>query len=863
MSSSSAYEPDEDDSELDSDTAPGRARQQRSISRGRALRRRSVDSEDENPQTEKLRKLQQDRLDALNNLFQDIRPNSLEAYTGLLAEVEKGHDPKNVKEDDQLLNVTQDGAVLWTATEKEVLYNFLDRKSANGIKEIAAAIGTKSELEVLEHLRVVQRTMRKRLDQRRLRWITVAEIPAAVEIDEECCAEQEKYAKYLTLKDAIADEHTNQLHYGDYGKIGETEAQALSNANSDTPLQGDFQLAAGLFNTPNWISLSEDLFMNFGGEREKEDWRNIANSEEDTPSITADAMMDFSALATSLTRRLIQSSIFMTESRLRTAGLVSDSHREIRIGDVQTAIKVLNLKRKRPSFLELARRNRMVIGAFPPQRTTATRIIGYGEAKRVLSYGDKDFYKAAHTMEQEKVTHNDPDENAPSEREDDGDEVMDEDNDDFEDEEEDAEGETILHAQNESSHPNTSQNPDLLQPGISGGQLAEDKEEEEADNFDREQSRREELRLWSMFEKVPPPALLIPIVEFLPSLTEDRKETMDDEKDDLSQHGISEHRTREDVVNWRDHTLYRGEWEQYGSDLEDVAEELVQNTRKRRRVEAGDAEEEDEDDDHHKYDSEKKGEPEKQQEEIAAGGADAPPDGFKSSAIIESDDDSDDEASDSSSSGGSESDDSSSDDESEDQEREGNPTTTSASTRPPAILINSDDDDNTKVRNQEKEAGDESSTDSSSGSGSESSDESSSDDDREAGNKEDAARIEISSDSSSGSRSDSDSSSGSSSDDEVLKTGGQKNEAGDKNPTDSGSESSGSSSSNAGPATGNQEQGATIEISSDSDSDSSASSSDDSSSENSPPGHLPAATHSDPMDLDDEPPAALPPTGFM
>jgi hypothetical protein len=835
MSSSSAYEPDEDDTELDSDSAPRRARQQRSTSRGRILKRLSVDTdtEAENPETEKLRKIQQDRLDALNNLFRDIHPNSLEAYTGLLAEVGKGSDPRNVKEDDQLLNVSQDGGVVWTATEKEILYNFLDRKSANGIKEIAAAIGTKSELEVMEHLRVVQKAMRKRLEQRRLRWITVAEIPAAAEIDQGCCVEQEKYANYLTLKDVITEEHANQLHYGDYGKISEVEAQALSNADLDTPLQGDIQLAAGLFNTPNWISLSKDFCMNFGGEREEDDWRNLIESEEEMPSITADALMDFSALATSLTRRLIQSSIFMAESRLRTTGVISEDHCEIKLGDVRTAIEVLNLKRKRPSFLELARRNRIVIGAFPPQRTIATRTIGYGDAMRVLGYSDKKFYKAAHAMEQEKVSHNDVGETAFNNRDDSEDEVIGKDSDDSEEyyDEEDIEDEAVLDTQNESSLPNTSQNPEHQQPGISDGQLAEDKEEEEADNFDREQSRREELRLWSMFEKAPPPALLIPIAECIPNLNEERKEAMDDEKDDLAQHGISEHRGQEDVVDWRDHTLYRSEWEQYGSDLEDLAEELVQNTRKRRRVEAGDAEN-DEEDDHARYDGGEKGENEEQQGEIAGEGPDQPPGEFKSAAIVESEDDSDDEASDGSSSGRGSPVDSSSSDDSGDQER-GNQVTASAPTPPPAIYVDSDNDDNNEVRNQENEAGNEKSTGSGSGSGSDSdsSDSSSSDDGPGSGNRELGATIEIPSDSDS----------------------------------DSDSDSSGSPSSDDGPGSGNQERGATIEISSDSDSDSdsNADSSDNSSSEDSPPGPLPAATHSDPMDLDDDPPAALPPTGFM
>lgn len=544
---------------------------------------------DEPSDPEDLDELLEDRLEALNQLYQDIRPHSLEAYVKLLTEVEKDYDPTNVKEKDELLNVTRDGAVVWTATEKEILYNVLDRKGFNGIKDIAIAIGTKSELEVLEHLRVVQKTIRDHLGQRHLKFITTVQIPAAAEVSEDYCAEERKYAKYLALRDEITYAHNSKLLYADYSVIRESEAQALSNADINTPLRGDLNRAVGLFNTPNWISLSKDILMNFGGEMEENHWTQIAETEEDTPSIAAEAIMDFSALAISLTRRLIQSSIFMAESRLRTTDRSSELPRDVKYADVKNALEIMGMNRKRPSFVDIVRRNRIAIGAFAPQRLKADQTVSYKQAEEILSFSDKKFYKAAHALEQGTVSNRDTD----IRTDEDGHEYMDENGDDAEDElEEDIVEDMDSDGENGTNHPATSHSPELPHPETTEDhQLAEDEEEGQADNIDQERSRQEELRLWQMFEKPPPPSLLMPTIPLIPQ----PKEETDDEKDDLALHGIHERRTQEDLVNWRDRTLYHSEWEQYGSGLEELADELAENTRKRRRVEAGDSAEEERD----------------------------------------------------------------------------------------------------------------------------------------------------------------------------------------------------------------------------------------------------------------------------
>lgn len=929
MSSSSVYEPDEDDSDFDSDIAPGPASQRRTTSRGRSVEQNLAVAE-EAEDVDRLGKLAKGQASALEKLLQQIRPDSLEAYTKLLAEVEKDHDTRNVHEDAELLNVTQDGAVVWTATEKEVLYNYLDRKSSNGIKEIAVAIGTKSELEVMEHLRIVQRTIREQLHQRRLRYITVAEIPSAVEINEECCAEQEKYSKYLALKDKIADENSNQDQYADYGRIGEAEALALSDADIETPLPGDFQLAAGLFNLSNWVSMPRDLLMNFGRELEEDNWRKIAQTEEDSPAVTAEAMMDLSAVTMSLTRRLVQSAIFMAESRLRTSGHFSDQPRDIKVLDVKAAIDVLNLKRKRPSFLEIARRNRISIAAFRPQRTIASRPIGYSEAERILGYDDKNFYRAAHALETERISNKDSSEVA-SELLGDGDITMDEDDEedyegDEEDVDEDVQEDTHRHTQTERTHPH-SQNPEQLRSEIHDNQLAEDQEEEQADAHDLERSRQEELSLWAMFGKVPPPSLLVPIIQFIPRPEDDMRDVTDDEKEDPAHHGISERRTQEDVVDWRDHTLYRSEWEQYGSDLEDLADDLVMNTRKRRRIDAGETEDGEMIEQHggksgptsgpilsaEVVASDDDSSQEKSQRQSSSVGPAT--EVFKSAEIVESDgDDDDDEQEEAAeeeqrrraspsapreSSFGHivESDD---DDNEEDEEQGGR--TTEPIPRGPlsAAVVESDDDEDeemdggtavpasersrsaSNIQNDDEASQRDSSSSSGRGSPSESDDsddqssvdgdqgaetipapqpatiiiDSDDENDHPASNQQEhETRVD---DSSSGSDSDSDSGS-------------------DSDSSSSSGSSPGSSSSSPSEANG-QGNGVPIEISSDSDSgsvsdsDSGSGSSDESSSEShrhasSPPPpshpHLHPATHSDPMDLDEEQPAALPPNGFM
>ncbi|KAJ5099344.1 hypothetical protein N7532_006345 [Penicillium argentinense] len=538
----------------------------------------------------------------LRRLFPDITPNSLQEYTDILKQVEEDYSPKAVSEYDSVLGKTLYGAMEWTAKEKEILFDALGRKGKGRVKEIADAIGTKSALEVMEYLRIAADSLKTYTllpsFENRYRPITMSDIPAAAEISEKCCAEQDVHAEYLTRKGAIDDELIGRQIYSGFGIIGKLEAQKLDKVDFDTPLQGNIQLAAGLFRLPMWIKLSTNLFMNFGGERADDHWENFSQSDLERPSIAGEAIMEFAALTISFIRRVVQSSIFCAEARNRTATLYSgkkdESQFTVRYSDMKTALEMLNLKRKRPDFVEIARANHVAIGAWHrPDRVIPVKIFDYARSKKLVNY------KFARFHEKLKVFEVKP---APGarDRDDDGERtgtaVDNIKNNADEIEEDDNHSRDKYHGDD-----NAVTNPagvdqsasNLPKPELPEEEFLEDQNEREADAVDREQSRLEELFMWSILEKRPPRSLRVstiqqPIVK--KAKYEERKFDGEANNDRIVQIPPStafDYKTVEGFVDWRDRTLYRSEWEQY-SDLEELANDLALNSRKRRRVEAGD-----------------------------------------------------------------------------------------------------------------------------------------------------------------------------------------------------------------------------------------------------------------------------------
>ncbi|KAJ5176557.1 uncharacterized protein N7482_002434 [Penicillium canariense] len=553
MSSSESSAPDDNsdsDPEFIVDEQPDRVHGRRSSSRAEAL---TISSDEEI----KYGILSDSDSDASHNQFETLHdrikhvpPNVLDAYTSLVTEIEQDITFSAIKESDEIHNVHQNGAVVWTASEKEILYNVLDRKGKNGIKEISTAIGTKSELEVMDHLRLLHRGVESQnLLERHVRTIVMGDVPAAAEISKECCAELDEYAGVLRAKEELAAAPVARMRYGDNWIVTGAQAQQLLEAEMDVPMRGSIHLAANLFNVPTWIELEQRFFMNFGGSQEADNWVNIVQSKDESPSISGDALMDFYALTVSITRRLIQSAQFIAMARLRSMRRNGrERSNAVRRKDVKAAINVLNMKPNRSDFLlRLARRNDLVIEDRRKRKGWKTRTFDHDEAERILNGEDDYFQRVNNTALPNRV----------------GDA---EDNDDDEDE---SDGEESR----QHSRMTSQQSSELSSPFVSSDEeVPFDSEEEHANTLDQDYSRREELNLWQLLEKPAPPTLEATVAAEENDINASRKPT-------------AERKLPEDMAEWRDRILYRSEWEEYGYDVGELENALVGNRRKRRRIE--------------------------------------------------------------------------------------------------------------------------------------------------------------------------------------------------------------------------------------------------------------------------------------
>lgn len=569
-SSESSFAPDEiseSDSEFSVDEQPQQPRSRRSSSRIEVV---DISSDDDNkdgilsdqdldsdlepyPDTD----ARDNQIETLNNHIQRVSPKILETYASLVTEIENDISFSTVREDEEIHNVHQHGAVIWTATEKEILYNVLDRKGKNGIKEIAAAIGTKSELEVMDHLRLLHRGLESQhLVERHVKTIIMGDVPAAAEISEKCCAELDEYARGLRAKDDLDAVLAARMRFGENWLVTSTQAKQLLAAEMDVPMRGDMHLPANLLNIPTWIDLEQRFFMNFGGSQEEDNWVNVAQAKHEYPSISGDALMDFYALTVSITRRLIQSTQFVAMSRIRSQRLYGrERANAVRRKDVKAAINILNMKPKRTNFLlNLARRNELVIKDEHKRKGWKAPTIDYDEAEKILN-GETDYFQRVRDATRTIAADNANTEEVGKEDE------VDSDNSD---------GEYAY----QPSRMTSRQPTELSSPNASSDEdeTSLDSEEEHANTLDREHSRREELALWHVLEKPAPPRLQTPIT------------TEQDDKD-ASRRPTADRKAPQDMVEWRDRTLYRGEWEEYGYEVGDVEEALVENRRKRRRVE--------------------------------------------------------------------------------------------------------------------------------------------------------------------------------------------------------------------------------------------------------------------------------------
>lgn len=575
MSSSSLYEPeqDEEDSEaFDSDAQLKHSKSDIPVSSSspaiQGLRLSSSSERDDDIDNQDAKISGGRRLEAVEYLRGRLAGKSIEAYTQILEEIVSDVTPGAVPVSGASHRSTRDGIVTWTAKEKEVLFNLLDRKGKNGIKEIADAIGSKSELEVLDYLKLLHKGLeRQHLLNRHSRAIVLGDVPAAAEISKECCEALDEYAELLRLQEQTSADVTGRQKHKDFWLVAAEKAEEVDERiqTQDGSIllpDSNIFLSASLLNLPKWIRLSERFFMNFGGSRLEDNWVNVA-FEDETPSVTADAFADFYTLTVSITRRLVQSCLFTAMSRIRN--MRETGHRKaqvVRTRDVKTAIDVLNMKHDSSDFWTgLARRCSLDVGDVRHRKGWKPRYLDHDEVEAMLS-GKSSLKRSRTVSDDRERSVSRPrsesrvdDETTDSELIDNGDDA----------------------ASQSDGHIHTSPLPLDNGPTTTNEeeQKQSDLEDSHADTIDQKANYVEEKQLWNLLERQPPPSLQAPV----------KLEDDEDNKTVVTRKPIGERKTRQELVDWRDITLYRSEWEAYGHEIFEIDDEIVENRRKRRRIE--------------------------------------------------------------------------------------------------------------------------------------------------------------------------------------------------------------------------------------------------------------------------------------
>ncbi|KAL1964406.1 hypothetical protein VTN77DRAFT_6964 [Rasamsonia byssochlamydoides] len=580
MSTSSLYEPDEDEEASDSDARNPPERDEVPERSGSSLSRlrqsSSPEQDEENDPSATLSRASQTAHSRLRVIRRKgLTKASVDAYRHLLRELVDDLSPtSSLQLDDNLRVSSQLGIVTWTTSEKETFFNLLARKGKNGIREIADAIGSKSELEVQEYLRLLHKGLElQQLHERHSRSATFIDIPAAAEISDECCLALDEFSEYLTLLQQQSDDRAGMKKHGDFwiinGETAEKVEEQIASSSDDSPLpDSSIFLSASLLNIKRWIQLSERFFMNFGGSRFEDNWVNVAFKDE-SPSLTADAFADFYALTVSITRRIVQSALFFAISRIRNISY--HKAKKVKTRDIRAALDVLNMKHNSFDFwVGLARRCSLEVADIRHKKGWKADYMGYDEVEDALS-GRRSFSKSRERSASRHLEKNNDGDDNDDVDDDDDDEEQEENggiNPDDDDEDE--------YVEEDESTPPSPRSADSLASSVSDEEAYADQEDIYAEYIDQKASRDEELRIRELLQCPMLDTLLPPVIK-----TED-----DNDNATAPPKPVAGRKTKQDLVDWRDRTIYRSEWEEYGgSALGEINEELAENRRKRRRIE--------------------------------------------------------------------------------------------------------------------------------------------------------------------------------------------------------------------------------------------------------------------------------------
>ncbi|KAL2129928.1 hypothetical protein VTI74DRAFT_7092 [Chaetomium olivicolor] len=275
---------------------------------------------------------------------------------------------------DDTLAPSQVGLAYWSEAEKTLFFEALARLGRDDTAGIAGRLKTKSALEVADYLALLDSAACQKKDP-----ITPADLPAAVELSQACCAALEEAADAVAIRQERREEAEERKRWAapTFSTAASTIITTTTNNSTEPPEEfwlitpsnyTSIQTARSppakmlpfltLFRLRSWLQLSSRLFMNSAVE--EYNWRAVA---DEPPSIRATALEDFHALAVSVTRRLVAATVFVAESRVKSIRAWDGRVRKrVWRSDVKAAVMSLGLRRDAREFwARCARRLRLEV----------------------------------------------------------------------------------------------------------------------------------------------------------------------------------------------------------------------------------------------------------------------------------------------------------------------------------------------------------------------------------------------------------------------------------------------------------------------------------------------------------------------
>lgn len=500
------------------------SRQEASSSRAEGSKKRKI-KEDSTVLHGRLKRFKESYNDQYRKLFNEIL---IDSSQGLPEETESP--------------VSQHGVSLWSSEEKDIFFCSLARRGRHDVRGIANDIGSKSESEVYLYLEKLQKAAdNEQIYSTSKQLPKTFDIPAAFEINPDCCRSLDTAAESLSVLQQQEEERLEKKKHGAFSlltpRIANWAKRCMRSGDEGRNELLETLPTAELLNLKTLLTLSKRFFMN--SSIMENNWRTYTERRK-SPTITYTAFSDFHTLALSISRRIVQSSIFFAMSRRRAL----DASGGYKCGpyvkrlDVIAATNVLNLETSVGRlWTGVARKCNLRVYENLKHRQGSGKRYSYDEVEAVLTAPPKRRGRSrAASQESDKSSDAEP-------------ERMQDSGQSNKPDLSDSSGSSDSFSKSDEE-PNDPPNKDLSPNStndVSKPKTRESLEEARdayAEAIDRRASRAEEARLWELLGENPAQKMML-------------------ETPELPKKPIAQRKDEDDLTYWKSWVNYTAEWETY------------------------------------------------------------------------------------------------------------------------------------------------------------------------------------------------------------------------------------------------------------------------------------------------------------